>query len=521
VCILVAWRGDQIGADHRLRQLLADAHRAGTGTVLSLSRLSQSVVLEMAQAALGSLPEPLGQRLYRETEGLPFFVAEYLAMMASGAPAGDPSGWSLPGGVRDLLRSRLAAVDDTGRQLLGAAAVIGRSFDFDTLREASGRSDEETAAALEVLIARGLVEEMGGAGAPGVLTYDFTHEKLRALTYEETSLARRRLLHRRVAEALAARARSRPQPLGPLASQIAQHYTLAGREAEAAEYFKRAGEYARALYANAEALAHFQCALAFGHPAAGELHEALGDLQMLLGDYGAALTSYEKAAALSAPAALFSLEHKLGNVYQRRGQWEQAESHFRAALAALERNGQGMGADRERSKIYADWSLSAHQSDHADEALSLAHRAQELAEAAQDVRALAYSHNLLGILARSRDDLDLARDHLERSLEFAEALKEAGVRVAALNNLALVYEDRGDTEQALKLTETALAQCVAQGDRHREAALHNHLADLLHAAGQAEAAMAHLKQAVTIFAEIGAEAEATHWQPEIWKLTEW
>jgi len=36
---------------------------------------------------------------------------------------------------------------------------------------------------------------------------------------------------------------------------------------------------------------------------------------------------------------------------------------------------------------------------------------------------------------------------------------------------------------------------------------------------QSEAAMSHLKQAVSIFAEIGA-GEATR-QPEIWKLTEW
>jgi len=31
--------------------------------------------------------------------------------------------------------------------------------------------------------------------------------------------------------------------------------------------------------------------------------------------------------------------------------------------------------------------------------------------------------------------------------------------------------------------------------------------------------MSHLKQAVTIFAEIGKQAE--DWQPEIWRLTEW
>ena len=198
------------------------------------------------------------------------------------------------------------------------------------MREVSGRSEEEAVAALEELTRLGLVEEVKGAGQRTV-AYDFGHEKLRALVYEETSLARRRLLHRRVAESLAHRARRRRET-GALAGQIAHHYRLAGRDAEAAHHFRVAGEHARALYANAEALAHFRAALALGHPDAAELHEAVGDLQTLLGEYGGALASYETAAALGDGDNLSGIERKLGNVYQRRGEWELAESHLEAAL---------------------------------------------------------------------------------------------------------------------------------------------------------------------------------------------
>src|SRR5713226_10483319 len=66
----------------------------------------------------------------------------------------------ISGGVRDLLQSRLVAVSETGWQLLTTASAIGRSFDFDTLREASGRSEEETVTALEELIGQGLVAEV-------------------------------------------------------------------------------------------------------------------------------------------------------------------------------------------------------------------------------------------------------------------------------------------------------------------------------------------------------------------------
>ena len=73
--------------------------------------------------------------------------------------------------------------------------------------------------------------------------------------------------------------------------------------------------------------------------------------------------------------------------------------------------------------------------------------------------------------------------------------------------------------QALEPTGRALALCSVYGDRHREAALENNLADLHHAVGNDEEAMTHLKRAVTLFREVGAD-DATR-LPEIWKLVSW
>ncbi|MCB0162162.1 MAG: tetratricopeptide repeat protein, partial [Caldilineaceae bacterium] len=92
-------------------------------------------------------------------------------------------------------------------------------------------------------------------------------------------------------------------------------------------------------------------------------------------------------------------------------------------------------------------------------------------------------------------------------------------RVAAYNSLALALADAGAIDAAITQLEQAITLCTAQGDRHREAALHDHLADLYHAADREEDAMAELKQAVAIFAQIGAED--TRPNPEIWKLVEW
>ena len=102
-----------------------------------------------------------------------------------------------------------------------------------------------------------------GARARGLIVerdaeYDFAHERLRTLVEERAGLARRRLLHARVAEVLAV---GRGDP-----ALIARHLELAGRAAEAAEAYLAAGDRARDLAATAEALDHYRTALALGHP---------------------------------------------------------------------------------------------------------------------------------------------------------------------------------------------------------------------------------------------------------------
>lgn len=513
--LLLSWRHDEAAQSRRLRLLLADAQRSEAATVIPLSRLALDDVRELARAsgAAGGTPtEELTRRLHHETEGLPLFVVEYLAALANGALSSNERNWVLPGGVRDLLSSRLSAVSETGWQVLTAAAAMGRSFEFETVREVSGRSEEETVAALEELIAHGLVEEV--AGRAGALTYDFRHDKTRALVYDDTSLARRRLLHRRIAESLLARSRGARDP-GSLAGQIAAHFAAAGNDAEAAAHYKLAGERARTLYAHAEALAHLKSALALGHPQEATLHEAIGDLHTLLGEYRAALTSYEAAAALTDVDQCARLDCKLAGVYARRGEWELSESHIVDALDAWGEDGPA----GDRARALADLSLIARHRGRLDQAADLAREALDLATEAGDARALAQAHNVLGMLANGQRQFDQALEHLVRSLSLAERLDDATIRIAALNNLSLVHAARGDAQTARALAETALQLCATHGDRHREAALYNNLADLLRASGDLEGAMAHLKTAVVIFAEIGAEAGTP--QPEIWKLTEW
>lgn len=506
--VLLTWRGEDVPPGHRLRALFAEAERAGLAQHLTLSRLQLADVEQLSRSAVGALPSDIAEQLYRETEGSPLFVVEYLKALSANPSAG--AEWALPATVRDLLATRLAALSEVAQQVLAAAAVIGRSFDLETVQAASGRGEDETIAALEELGARGhILETRAAGGRPAASAYDFSHDKLRALAYERTSLVRRRLLHRRVAEALAQRSRSAP------AGVVARHFQLGGEDALAAQHYRLAGDQARALYANTEALALYELALTLGADDPAALHERCGDLHTLAGNYARALTSYETAAASAPAERLSELERKLANVYERRGEWDLADAHFQAALAASP-SGPGPGGSA-AARLYAEWSRAAHHRGLGAQAEELARQALAHAQASADARALAQAHNMLGLAANRRGDRAEARGHWQASLELAEALNDPEARIAALNNLALACQEADDLPRAVELTEAALKLCASIGDRHREAALHNNLADLHHARGDAAASMRHLTAAVRLFAEIGGERA----HPEIWKLTDW
>ena len=522
ILLLVTWSDHNL--PETLRQIVAMSVQTGFATRIHLDRLKENDITELVRVSSQGgvkFTDQMTARLYRETEGLPFFTIEYLEAIAAtlslqqintnGALMPTIDEWSMPQAVRDALLSRLLAAGETGWQLLTTAAVIGRSFDFDTLLAASGRSETETVSSLENLIGLGLIEEQQ-VSPSGVVAYDFTHDKLRRLAYEETTLTRRRLIHRRVAEALVAQMRNKNDPFSH-AIQVAQHYQNGGQEAKAAEYYKMAGEHARLLYANQEAISNFQAALTAGHTDAALLHESIGDLQTLQGNYRVALNDYETAASLSEPSA--RLEQKIGNLHHRRGDWELAACHYQLALEIITSDGN----PAERARIYADLSLSTHHLSKDELALEYAQQALTLAQQAGDDLALATAHNILGILSRHHGQSIEAADHFEQSLAIANKLGEPFARVAALNNQALICRDTGAFEQSISYLQKALEICKAHGDRHREAALLNHLADLYHLAGDEKLSLSYLKEAVIIFSEIGVTEGSI--QPEIWKLTEW
>ena len=502
LAVVLTWRAEEL--DDTARPVAALASGIAGDAVIALDRLDREDVRALLETVAIADGPATADELWRASEGLPLYIAAALA-------DGPATPGSMPAGVRAVLEERLAGIDGLPAQVLTAAAAIGRSFELTTLRQASGRTEDEIVEAIETLSGRGLIRP-ADARSDGDLRYDFAHAAVRDLVDGSTSLARRRLLHRRIADVLRSDATGLGRDDPARYARIARHEREAGRDAEAAEAFREAGEAARRVYANREAIELYEASLGLDHPDATGLHTAIGDLRTRLGDYDGAIDAYETAAARATPASLPTIEAALAHAHLRRGDLTAADRHLDAALA-------GSDDPAWLAHRLVDRAVLRRRAGDRDAAATAASAAEVEAGRTGDPVIIGGARRIAGLIALDRGDTDAAIEALTAAVVAAADDPDPSAGIAAQTGLAMATAAAGDVDEALRHGSAAVEASQRIGDRHLEAAVENHLADILHDAGREADAMEHLKRAVALFAEIG-EAESER-EPGIWALAAW
>ncbi len=233
---------------------------------LELAGLDPDAVVASVAGATGIDVTPeVARELVSRTNGNPFFVTEVVRLLAAEDALADPSApaWrTVPRGVRDVVRQRLAELSPSTARVLAVAAVAGRGFDLPVVEQAAGRSGAEVDEALESALALGLVEEDG----PG--RYRFPHALVRDAVYEALPAPARARVHADVAAALEDWHASR---VADHAAELAEHYRLAGAaHARSGWSFAR-----RAAEAAATGSAHDEARRLFALAAELQAHDAV------------------------------------------------------------------------------------------------------------------------------------------------------------------------------------------------------------------------------------------------------
>jgi DNA-binding SARP family transcriptional activator/predicted ATPase len=391
--------------------------------------------------------------LFEETDGQPFFLVETLrALVEEGLVRADTGSgawqvdWSklderalgsgariLPG-VREIIQGWLDRITPPASDLVAAAAVLGQAASFDNLCRVAGLEEVQAVAALDELLAKGVLMEAEEASpVPGRdPCYSFSHQKVGEVVYAEAGGARRRMLHRRTFEALQATAAP--------AAELAHHALNAGLWTEAFQYSLIAGNEAMRLFAARVAIAHYETAW--------QLAEQKGWPEAVSG------------------ADRQDLYVSLGRAYELDEAWPQAQETYQAMIAYSRTIGatalECLGLNR-LATVYINGFKEPQQ------AIPLLEQARSVAEQNKDRRGLAETEWNLSTAARMQQETHLARHHGEQALAIARELGHPQLLARCLNSLAYAHARLRQWDVVEAYANEARHLYAAAGDRVLEA----------------------------------------------------
>jgi class 3 adenylate cyclase/DNA-binding SARP family transcriptional activator/predicted ATPase len=215
----------------------------------------------------------LRARILDHAEGNPFYVEEILrSLIDSEVIVHDEATnrWyaahnidhiPFPDTLHGVLMARIDRLEAGPKHVLQLASVIGRIFTYPVLSAIVAKGDEQSTNGQleEHLVALQRAQMIRERVRVPEREYIFKHELTREAAYNGLLRRERRSHHRQVAEALE---RLYPARLEEQVELLAHHWERAEEPVKAADYLLRAGDQARAAYANREAIAHLAKGLA-------------------------------------------------------------------------------------------------------------------------------------------------------------------------------------------------------------------------------------------------------------------
>jgi class 3 adenylate cyclase/predicted ATPase len=398
-------------------------------SVISLSPLDRVQIAKMVGelSARRALPRDIVEGVSERTGGVPLFVEEVTRLLLERGEQGGAQ--AIPPTLQQSLAARLDRLG-SARETAQIGAVLGRGFSYALLQSVAGLDEGALQSALERL-AQADILFVEGDGPQA--NYRFKHALIQDAAYDSLLKSRRQALHARAAEI--SRESASPEP-----EAIAHHFTEAGLDDLAIEWWGKAGDQALRRSAFQEAIAHF----------------------------GKAIEMADKAGAVAQPAPrgsaapnlrLTQLHVAYGNALiaaRGYGAPETTEAFARARESAA-------GDKDAPERLAADWGLWVGSYTRGELREMRAHAEAFLndVEPRPDSPEAGVAHRAAGITCWFAGEYREARDHLERALALFQPGRDDDLAfrfgpdpgVAAMACLAIASWPLGEVERAISLID--------------------------------------------------------------------
>jgi tetratricopeptide (TPR) repeat protein len=369
----------------------------------------------------------LEQGVWASSEGNPFIVVETMRALQEGDGLEIQSSVPLPERVRVVVAHRLERLSDRAKQLVAVAAIIGREFDYIVLQRAAALGEREAAEGVEELVRRRVLHGVGER-------FDFTHDRIRDVAYDQILSPRRKLLHGLVAKAMEELYAAR---LEGWYDALAYHFLEGNDLQKAVEYSVRAGERASAIYTWGRANSHFQ-------------------------------TAFELLEKLDAePRQQAEVLEKLALAAMLSGRGKEALGHWEKALSTYETLGDANKAATIHLQLAQQYQPQAVGTRDPERGYTHAGKAVTLLEPKGDSVELALAYTRVGFIAAHRNEpLSAGLTPLEKGLALAQRLGDTarvGEAAASLGHVLLYHV--GAINRGLELTHEGYEAAKRSGDK--------------------------------------------------------
>ncbi len=487
-------------------------------TVVRLAPLTDGAIEAQLAALFGGvaaypIDRELHERIVRQAGGNPLYLEEVVrGLISDGVLTHDGATWrcapttgtvEVPSSIEGLLLSRVDRLPASARRTLQSAAILGPEFDFALLPAVDAEACDPAVLALlcdaELLVP----VRIGDIEAPKhpALRYRFASTMAHDVAYQNLLLRRRTELHQRVGTFLEGLHGPSPARLEDL-DALCHHFSRGQDQARGAHYLVAAGDWARGIYANEDAVRYYDRSLCILEADAAHdilaisgIREHMGDLLGPIGRREEARRQFDAvlswASATGDMVREARMQRKLAGLHWEAGERERSFGCLRAGLRLLEGQGaapqNSIDSEIELAHLCQEMGRLSFRTgdnqaafDWGERALQQAERAAALGRDDTAVRraaAAAVSHalNTIGAALARLERPAEAVVQIERSVAVAE---EAGLLQAACRsyaNLGVLYATL-DPGRAVTTCQLGLDTAKKIGDLGFQSRLYANLA---------------------------------------------
>ncbi|MCH8801286.1 MAG: AAA family ATPase, partial [Chloroflexi bacterium] len=236
-------------------------------TQITLNRLPQRLATDLiGRVASGKeLPEEVVTQIASKSDGVPLFVEELTKMVLESGLlhevdgryelSGPLTALAIPSTLQDSLTARLDRLGEV-KEVVQLASVLGREFIYQLIQAVSQQDDASLSDHLRQLVTGEFLYQQGMAPEA---SYIFKHALIQDAAYNSLLISRRQQYHQLVAQVYE---ESFPETVEAQPELVAHHYTEAGLNLQAVDYWQKAGRIAMGRSAIVEAFNHLSQGLA-------------------------------------------------------------------------------------------------------------------------------------------------------------------------------------------------------------------------------------------------------------------